>query len=163
MKSSNPPVPQYSDHESADNLKSKTNPFAFTTSETSSKKFKWMPGSDGHLRVSKQEPGQYYLKCTYIVYFRSHDGYCSETEDPEEAGYELETQKLVVLYFSVPSDLTDNSGNFNAKLLDDQANLINSDETAHYFKTWSVESSCCGVCGYTDLYWPQFVEWVKVV
>lgn len=162
MKSSNT-FEQYADFESNCNLKPKPNPFAFTISNANSKKIKWVSGSNGHLRATTQEPGQCYLKCTYIVYFRSHDGYCSETEDPENAGYELETQKFVGLYFSIPSDLSDGSGNINAELLDDQANLINSDKTAHYFKTWSTESSCCGVCGYTDLYWPQFIEWVKIV
>jgi len=160
MKSSNP-FAQYADFKSANTIQHKYNPFAFTF--TTSKKIRFIESTGEELRVVKPEQGKEYLKCTYIVYFRSHDGYCSETEDPEDAGYELETQKLVVLYFTIPSDLTDSEGKFNLELLDGEANLINSDDTAHYFKTWTTESACCGVCGYTNLYWPQFVEWVKIV
>ena len=160
MKSSNQ-FSQNSGYESVVNTKPKSNPFAFTF--TSGNKIKFNNSTGKELRVINPEQGKSYLKCTYIVYFRSHDGYCSETEDPDDVGYELETQKLVVLYFSVPSDLTDSSGNFNLELLDDEANLINSDETAHYWTKWTSESACCGVCGYTDLYWPQYIEWVKIV
>jgi len=158
MKSSNP-FAQFAQHNT--NVEPKFNPFAFTF--TSGKKIRFIESTGEELRVTKTEQGNQYLKCTYIVYFRSHDGYCSETEDPEEAGYELETQKLVVLYFTLPSDLSDSAGNFNVDLFDDESNLINTDATAHYFKTWTTEASCCGVCGYTDLYWPQFIEWVKIV
>lgn len=158
MKSTNN-FPQYLNYKSA--LKPQTNPFAFTC--TGKNKIKFHPESDGHLRVSTQVPGQTYLKCTYIVYFRTHDGYCSETEDPDEAGYELETSKLVVLYFSVPEDLTGPDNNFNLDLLDDEANLINCEQTEKYFKSWSEHSTCSGVCGYTDLYQPQYIEWVKIV
>ncbi len=160
MKSSNN-FSQYSNYESALKPKSNSNPFAF--SYTGKNKIKFHSESDGHLRVSNQIPGQTYLKCTYIVYFRTHDGYCSETEDPDDAGYELETSKLVVLYFSVPEDLRNTDGNFNLDLLDDEANLINCEQTQMYFKSWSEQSACCGVCGYTDLYQPQYIEWVKIV
>ncbi len=158
MKSTNN-FSQYSNYESA--LKPQTNPFAFAC--TSKNKIKFHTESDGHLRVSTQVSGQTYLKCTYIVYFRLHDGYCSETEDPEEAGYELETSKLVVLYFSIPEELNGPDGNFNPDLLNDEANLINCEQTEKYFLSWSEQSACCGVCGYTDLYQPQYIEWVKIV
>lgn len=134
------------------------NPFAFTY--TGNNKIKFHNIQNGHLRVSKQISGQNYLKCTYIVYFRTHDGYCSETEDPDDAGFEHENSRLVMLYFSVPEDLKDSDGNFNTDLLDNDANLINSNKTKKYFLTWSKESSCCGVCGYTDLYQPQYIEYV---
>ncbi len=161
MKSSNP-FAHYDQYESVVKSKPKSNPFAFTY--TGDKKIRFNSGSSGkELRVTKTVPGSSYLKCTYIVYFRSHDGYCSETEDPEKAGYELETQKMVVLYFNVPLDLSDETGSLNLDLLDAEANLINNEETKQYFSTWSSESACCGVCGYTDLYWPQFIEWVKIV
>ena len=139
-----------------------SNPFKFVY--TSSKKIKFDPESNGKsLRVIKQESGKYYLKCTYIVYFRSHDGYCSQVEDCDKSGYELETQKLVVLYFSIPSDLIDELGSINHNLLDNESNLINNEQTDHYYKTWTNQSACSGSCecGYTDLYWPQFIEVVK--
>ena len=139
-----------------------SNPFKFVY--TNSKKIKFDPESDGkNLRVIKQEPGKYYLKCTYIVYFRSHDGYCSEAENPDTTGYELETQKLVVLHFSIPSDLIDESGGVKPDLLDTEANIIKNEHTEHYYQRWTNQSACSGtcVCGYTDLYWPQFIELVK--
>jgi len=140
----------------------KFNPYKFVFTNT--KKIKFEPESDGkNSRVIKQEPGQYYLKCTYIVYFRSHDGYCSETEDPDIVGYELETQKLVVLHFSIPSDLIDESGSVKPDLLDSEANIIKNEHTEHYYQKWFNQSACSGtcVCKYTDLYWPQFIELVK--
>jgi hypothetical protein len=137
------------------------NPFAFAY--TGKNKIKFHDESYGHLRVSNQISGETYLKCTYIVYFRTHDGYCSETEDPDDAGFEHENSKIVNLYFSVPEDLKDSDGSFNADLLDGEAKLINSDKTEQYFLSWSEQSSCCGVCGYTDLYQPQYIEYIKIV
>ncbi len=160
MKSSNN-FSQYSGYESALKPKPNTNPFAFSC--TGKNKIRFHRQSDGPLSVANQIPGQTYLKCTYIVYFRTHDGYCSETEDPDDAGFEHENSKLVVLYFYIPEDLTDSDGNFDMELLDNEANLINSDKTAQYFLSWSNQSACCGVCGYTDLYQPQYIEWVKIV
>jgi hypothetical protein len=68
-----------------------------------------------------------------------------------------------VLYFSVPEELNGPDGNFNPDLLNDEANLINCEQTEKYFLSWSEQSACCGVCGYTDLYQPQYIEWVKIV
>lgn len=137
------------------------NPFAFAY--TGKNKIKFHHESYGRLRVSNQISGETYLKCTYIVYFRTHDGYCSETEDPDDAGFEHENSKIVNLYFSVPEDFKDSDGSFNADLLDVEAKLINSDKTEQYFLSWSEKSSCCGVCRYTDLYQPQYIEYIKIV
>ncbi len=139
-----------------------SNPFKFTYNQSTNKiRFDRPDAKDA--RVTDRQSGHYYIKCTYIVYFRSHDGYCSEVEDYDEVGYELETQKLVTLYFTIPEDLTDESGGFDESLLDAECNLANNDRTFNYFLKWSNEASCCGVCGYTDLYVPQYIEWIKVV
>ncbi len=86
-----------------------SNPFKFTYVQ-STNKIRFSNPEAKNTRVINRQPGQQLLKCTYIVYFRSHDGYCSEVEDYEQVGYELETQKLISLYFTVPSDLLDGSG-----------------------------------------------------
>ncbi len=139
-----------------------SNPFKFTYNQ-STNKIRFVVPEAKNTRVINRQPGQQLLKCTYIVYFRSHDGYCSEVDDYEQAGYELETQKLISLYFTVPSNLLDGSGGLDEELLDADCNLVNNDITCNYFSKWSDESACCGVCGYTDLYVPQYIEWVKIV
>ncbi len=139
-----------------------TNPFEFTFNGARAKiKFSKIEAKNS--RVNNPVTGQQLLKCTYIVYFRSHDGYSSEVDDYDQVGYELETQKLVCLYFTIPSELTDESGSLNPDLLDNEGNLLNNEHTQQYFIKWSNESACCGVCGYTDLYVPQYIEWVKIV
>ncbi len=139
-----------------------SNPFKFTYNK-STKKIRFVNSIATNSRVINRQPGQHLLKCTYNVYLRSHDGYCSEVEDYEQVGYENETQKLICLYFHIPSDLFDESGMLDESLLDNDGNLVNSERTCKYFSKWSDESSCCGVCGYTDLYIPEYIEWVKIV
>ncbi len=137
-----------------------TNPFKFTF-DNSHKKIRFSTEEASDLRVINKIPGNYYLKCMYIVYFRSHDGYCSEIEDYETSGYELESQKLVTLYFSIPDDLRNEQNEINLNFFDDTQNLKSiSPQYSDYFASWETESACCGVCGYTDLYVPQFVEYI---
>lgn len=137
-----------------------SNPFEFTF-DNSHKKIRFSTEDARQLRVINKVPGNYYLKCMYIVYFRSHDGYCSETEDGEIFGYELESQKLVTLYFSIPDDLRNEQNEINLNFFDDTQNLKSiSPQYSDYFASWETESACCGACGYTDLYVPQFIEWI---
>ncbi len=69
----------------------------------------------------------------------------------------------ILLLKTYTSDLSDESSGLDPNLLDNDGNLVNNDRTCNYFSKWSDESSCCGVCGYTDLYVPQYIEWVKIV
>ncbi len=93
--------PEYSYLKNNYMVKPMLNPFKFTYVQ-STNKIRFSNPEAKNTRVTDGQPGQHYIKCTYIVYFRSHDGYCSEVKDYEQVGYELETQKLISLYFTIP-------------------------------------------------------------
>jgi hypothetical protein len=123
-----------------------TNPFSFTY-ENSKKKIKFYNDNARELRVINKQPGNYYLKCTYIVYFRSYNKY----ED------EPETQKMVTLHFSIPDDLRNDCGEIDLNLFDNNQNLKSSESA--YFTTWKNDYES-DECKYTELYVPQFIEWI---
>jgi hypothetical protein len=123
-----------------------TNPFSFTY-DSPKKKIKFCNDIGRELRIINKVPSNYYLKCTYIVYFRSYNKY---EEEPE-------TQKIVTLHFSIPSDLRNTSGEINLSLFDSNQNLKSSDSI--YFTSWKNDYKSDD-CTYTELYVPQFIEWI---
>jgi hypothetical protein len=123
-----------------------TNPFRFTY-DSHEKKIKFCNDNARDLRVINKISGNYYLKCTYIVYFKTYNKY-----EPEP-----ETQKITTLHFSIPNDLHNNLGEIDLTLFDDNQNLKSQDSS--YFTSWKKDYER-DECKYTELYVPQFIEWV---
>ncbi len=124
-----------------------TNPFTFTY-DSSNKKIKFSNDSARQLRVINKVSNNYYLKCTYIVYFKCYNKY----ED------EPETQKMITLHFSIPDDLRNDHDEINLTLFDNNKNL-KSPELSKYFTSWKNDYES-DECRYTELYVPQFIEWI---
>jgi hypothetical protein len=101
-----------------------------------------------------------YLKCTFKIIFRSHSGYCSEQDNNEE-NYEDEKTEILKLYFNIPDNLKNNSGDIDIKNINDESNIIYNHNTKLLFKEWE-KSSCGGECGYTDSYIPILFEYIKI-
>ena len=125
-----------------------TNPFSFSY-ESSKKKIKFYNDNARELRVINKQPGNYYLKCTYIVYFKTYNKY-----EPE-----AETQKFTTLHFSIPTDLRNDLGEIDLTLFDDNQNLKSLDSP--YFISWENEYES-EESRYTELYVPQFIEWIII-
>jgi hypothetical protein len=122
------------------------NPLKFTY-DSHEKKIKFCDDLGRQLRVINKVHGDYYLKCTYIVYFKSYNKY-----EPEP-----ETQKFTTLHFSIPSDLRNDLGEIDLTLFDNNQNLKSSDSP--YFTSWKREYES-DESKYIELYVPQFIEWV---
>lgn len=122
------------------------NPLKFTY-DSHEKKIKFCNDLGRQLRVINKVHGNYYLKCTYIVYFKSYNKY-----EPEP-----ETQKFTTLHFSIPTDLRNDTGEIDLTLFDDNQNLKSSDSP--YFTSWKHEYES-DESRYVELYVPQFIEWV---
>ena len=123
-----------------------TNPLQFTY-DSHEKKIKFCNDTSRQLRVINKVHGTYYLKCTYIVYFKSYNKY----------EHEPETQKFTTLHFSIPTDLRNDSGEIDLNLFDNNQNLKSSDSP--YFTSWKREYESDD-SSYIELYVPQFIEWV---
>lgn len=127
-----------------------SNPLRFTY-DSLNKKIKFCNDSTRELRVINRQAGTYYLKCTYIVYFKTYNKY-----EPEP-----ETQKFTTLHFSIPSDLRNESGEIDLTLFDDEQNLKSTDSpyfTAwrHDYKSGDSDNEFTNI----EVYVPQFIEWV---